>query len=204
MIKNGESDEDVINNILSNNDVESYNTLYRKYKKIIKSFILKKYSNYYEIDDDVSEILIKIFTNLQSYDSEKSKFLSWVYTVARNYLIDKWRCSKNNTLKNHSYNANHTIDNDSDLTTYFSSNGVTFTELPSIETSGTMTFENNDSISFMYSNMSMSDTTLLNMKYIDGYTYDEIGMEFNMSSTTVCNKVNYVKSKLKKKYSNML
>jgi len=39
------------------------------------------------------------------------------------------------------------------------------------------------------------------MKYVQGYGYNEIGQEFNLTSVTVSNKVNYIKSKLKKQLS---
>jgi DNA-directed RNA polymerase specialized sigma24 family protein len=36
------------------------------------------------------------------------------------------------------------------------------------------------------------------MKYVQGYDYNEIGKEFNLTSSTISNKVNYIKTKLKK------
>ena len=54
--------------IKGNQDAEK--ELYVKYKKIINDYLLKKYSNYYDIEDDVSEILIKVFLNLDSYDKK--------------------------------------------------------------------------------------------------------------------------------------
>jgi DNA-directed RNA polymerase specialized sigma24 family protein len=35
------------------------------------------------------------------------------------------------------------------------------------------------------------------MKYVQGYDYCEIGQEFNISSNTASNRVNYIKTKLK-------
>jgi DNA-directed RNA polymerase specialized sigma24 family protein len=43
----------------------------------------------------------------------------------------------------------------------------------------------------------LTDCAFLNMKYSLGYNYDEIGTEFNISSNTVSNRVNYLKTKAK-------
>ena len=42
------------------------------------------------------------------------------------------------------------------------------------------------------------------MKYIGGYSHCEIGKEFNLTSSTVSNRINYIKTKLKKKNAGML
>jgi DNA-directed RNA polymerase specialized sigma24 family protein len=42
------------------------------------------------------------------------------------------------------------------------------------------------------------------MKYLQGYDYNEIGKEFNVSSSTVSNKVNYIKTKLKKQNADLI
>ena len=45
--------------------------------------------------------------------------------------------------------------------------------------------------------MSLPDFTLLDMKYNQGFTYDEIGQEFNLTSNTISNRVNYIKGKVR-------
>jgi DNA-directed RNA polymerase specialized sigma24 family protein len=42
------------------------------------------------------------------------------------------------------------------------------------------------------------------MKYVQGYNYCEIGKEFNTTSSTISNKVNYIKTKLKKEFSEIM
>jgi RNA polymerase sigma factor (sigma-70 family) len=61
-----------------------------------------------------------------------------------------------------------------------------------------MEFENNSSISYISTQISPQDFTLLDMKYVQGYDYCEIGKEFNVTSSTISNRVNYIKTKLKK------
>ena len=179
-------------------------TLYNKYRKIVKDFIRSKYSIYYDIDDDVSEIVIKVFLGLNTYDNSKSKFNSWVLNITKHYMIDKWR-SNTITLASLS-NANIAVDGQYFTTANASSNAlewstsdncVTFAASGSITCSNT-DFENCSSINYITTQLSPADYTLLDMKYVQGYDYNEIGKEFNLTSSTISNKVNYIKTKLKK------
>ena len=93
-MKNTEKDICLIQKTIKGNR-EAENCLYEKYKKIVSSYILKNYSEYYDLDDDVSEIMVRIFTKLATYDKNKSKFKTWVISITKNYLIDKWRQYRN-------------------------------------------------------------------------------------------------------------
>lgn len=179
--------------------------LYNKYKKVVKDYIKSKYSIYYDIDDDVSEIMIKIFLGLDRYDDTKSKFKTWVINIIKHYMIDKWRSNtitlsslSNTTLtldgvSNQFYTSSNTCSMDWSAD---SSNCEIFTTSGSI--SCNTDFENCSSINYITTQLSPSDYTLLDMKYVQGYDYNEIGKEFNLTSSTISNKVNYIKTKLKK------
>lgn len=180
-------------------DKKSEKILYDKYKKIVEDYIKSKYPNNYNTDDDVSEILIKIFTSLPSYDFEKSKFKSWVFTITKNYMIDKSRHLDilNGTITLDGLDDNITFTNhlgDSGNITWTSENNNVITYTSSYATD----FENCDVINHISNHVESCDFTFLNMKYSQGYDYNEIGIEFNMTSNTVSNRVNYVKSKIKK------
>lgn len=188
--------------INGNREAETY--LYKKYKKIVNNYIINKYSNYSDIEDDVSEIMVRVFINLCKYDATKSMFKTWVISITKNYLIDKWRQYQNcitltagNTV---------TLDGSIDTLSFVTSsntceigmelNGTTNVGFSISSTS--YEFENCSSISYLSSQVNTADFHLLDMKYAQGYSYNEIGSEFNLTSNTVSNRVNYVKSKLKK------
>lgn len=166
----------LINRVL-NNDSTAEELLYERYKKIVFGFIKSKYGHYNDIDDDVSDIMIKVFSKLQTFDSNKSKFKSWVYSITQNHLIDKWRSndksSFNITASNFNYDTNNTLINDNN-------------------------YDNINMVNYLSTYLNNDDFTLLNMKYLEGYSYNEIGKVFNLTSTTVSNRVNYIKTKLKK------
>jgi RNA polymerase sigma-70 factor (ECF subfamily) len=181
------NDVDLIKEILDGGNKHAENTLYNKYKTFIKGFLNKNYSKNFDVDDDVSEILINIFLKLDTYDNTKSKFKSWVVTITKNYMVDKWR---KNTLELSSY------DNNSNLT------NIPLFDCLNYSTTACVDFEINNSISYASSNINSEDLKMLNMKYVEGYNYSEIGDHFNLTSDTVSNKVNYLKTKLKKKLKN--
>lgn len=189
-------------------------TIYEKYKKIVKDYIRYKYSFYYDIDDDVSEIMIKVFLNLDQFDATKSKFRSWVMVITKNYLIDKWRGNAITltsfgsqcvtTIPAHNWDTNWS---DSGVLTTssncdWSPNSITLNS--SISTCNTGDYDNCSSVNFISSQISASDYALLDMKYVQGYNYCEIGKEFNTTSHTISNKVNYIKTKLKKEFSEIM
>lgn len=196
-----------------NKDSNSQNKLYDKYTTYVRNFLKKNYTTYYDLDDDVSEILIKIFLGLHSFDANKSSFTSWVCTIAKNHMIDKWRSNDisyvltNNISGNFItssvsyYDENLTISNTSsdDSTASIATNTSTFNDSSyATQYSSTSDYELNNTVSYVTSELSNCDCMLLHMKYIYGYDYCEIGNEFNISSTTASNRVNYIKSKLKK------
>ena len=193
---------EVIQNILNGNP-QAQEILYEKYKKSVRNFLKKKYSVYYDLDDDVSEIMIKVFMNLENYDSTKSKFRSWVFSIAKNHMVDKWR---NNTITLTGSNTNCVISYSTDGVemsngSYTTSNTATLLEGSSFTTnccSADYEFENCSSINLITDQITPQDYTLLDMKYMQGYNYNEIGNEFNVSSNTISNRVNYIKTKLKK------
>lgn len=144
---------------------------------------------------------------LESFDESKSKFGSWVFSIAKNHMIDKWR---NNTITL-TGNSTGVITLSSDANTSNLSDGgyITSTSTTAIDAnmstftttnccSADYDFENCSSINFISAQLTPQDFTLLDMKYVQGYSYDEIGSEFNVTSSIISNKVNYIKTKLKK------
>lgn len=194
-----ENENDIILEVIQGNK-KSEEILYNKYKSFIWNYIKNKYPYNNDINDDVSDIIIKIFDRIEQYDSEKSKFSTWISTITKNHMIDKWRCSINsphntfNQISLDSVGDNDKINYDEQYytTTLLHKNyqyGVSFTD----------NFESIDTLKHLSKQISSTDYTLLEMKYLQGYDYKEIGEEFNLTSTTVSNRVNYIKTKLKNK-----
>jgi len=207
MINKGQEDIVLIQEILDGSS-RAQEILYKKYSKSVNNFLKDKYTSYNDFEDDVSEIMVKVFMKLDTFNSKKSKFRSWVYSIAKNHMIDKWRTNTITLTGNSSgiitvsSDAANTLDIadsggylTSTSTTDIDFNASTFT---TSNCCAGLDFENCSSINFISNQISAQDFTLLDMKYVQGYDYNEIGMEFNVTSSTISNRVNYIKSKLKK------
>jgi RNA polymerase sigma factor (sigma-70 family) len=185
---------------------------YYKYKKIIKDYLKRKFPKLNDIDDYVAEILVHIFYKLDKYDPEKSSFKTWVLVVAKHYMIDIWRCntitpiSITNIISGQysTVTSGSSEWSDGNVFTTNNSGNSTFAINTSCCFSCNNDFENCNSINYISAQISPSDFSLLDMKYVQGYNYNEIGQEFNLSSSTVSNKVDYIKTKLKKNNSDIL
>lgn len=178
--------------------------LYLIYKNKINRLLRKKFPKNSEHEDDVSEILIKVFESIKIYDSSKSKFHSWVINIMKNYMIDKSRKKKPIYMNFTSYTSNsNSLDySNSDIqgsTTLFSCNGTSFTEPQSFLNSPLDDLEINDSLNFLSNKIGVQDFSMLSLKYKDGYDYKEIGEEYKLKDSQISNKINYSRSKLKKK-----
>jgi RNA polymerase sigma factor (sigma-70 family) len=216
MIKEDTEAMTLIQNTL-NGSPQAQEVFYDKYRKIINDYLRHKFPKINDIDDCVSEILIKVFYSLDKYDPEKSSVKSWILTIAKNYMIDAWRAnpafnttftsSFNNSgfitcsvsgSQNLVFNTGTNMWADSGvLTTTSNADCVTYAN-STITTSNTAEFENCNAVSYISSQISPADFSLLNMKYVQGYNYCEIGQEFQLTSSTVSNRINYIKTKLKK------
>lgn len=190
---------------IKNGNKKAEETLYKKYSKIIKKYLSNKYSNQIDLDDNVSEILIKIFENINCFDKKKSSFQTWVINIAKNYMIDQ---SRTQFFKLKYNSGTYTISNDGSINVGFTtenySNNVTLKntcysytiaqnyELPNVF------LETSDSINFISNNTNPNDYHLLTMKYKEGYNYNEMETEMGVSSSTLSNRINYIKTKLKK------
>lgn len=206
MIKKGQEDIVLIQETLDGSP-RAQEILYEKYTKSVKNFLKDKYTSYNDFEDDVSEIMVKVFMKLDTFNSKKSKFRSWVYSIAKNHMIDKWR-SNTITLTGNSTGVITLSSDGCDTVDMGSSGYITSTSTSDVLLNGStfttsnccagLEFENCSSINYISDQITPQDFTLLDMKYVQGYDYNEIGMEFNVTSSTISNRVNYIKSKLKK------
>jgi RNA polymerase sigma factor (sigma-70 family) len=231
MLRESQETLTLIQEVLDKNRVAEEN-FYNKYKKIVEDYIrykLPKIHSKEDFEDCVSIILTKIFLSLDRYDPEKSSFKSWVITITRHFMCDwsksstvsfsgaqipiAFSSSFDGTFTVNGTPCNYSITNNSGNTGDFvdggnatyTTNDTTFIGNCTYFTSPNIVdFENCNSLIHISNQISPADFTLLNMKYIQGYDYCEIGKEFNISSNTASNRVNYLKTKLKKNNVDMI
>ena len=215
--------EDVIliQNILNGNR-QAEEQFFKKYQKIVKDFIRSKFPKQKaeDIDDFTSEILIKVFEKLKSIDTEKGSVKTWILAITKNYIKDAYsknsvsftstfnNCGiniSNNAAQNLTFNGESTAWAIGNVCQTSNINGtLSVSNNASFSVSNAVEFENCDAINYISTQISPTDYGLLNMKYIQGYSHCEIGKEFNLTSSTVSNRINYIKTKLKKQNVDIL
>jgi len=211
----------LIQNILNGNR-QAEEQFFKKYQKIVKDFLRSKFTTLKpdDLDDCVQMILIKIFENIKTIDIEKGSVKTWALVIAKHFMIDTYRkdlitftstfnnCGisiSNNSAQNlmfsgeaTSWAAGSTSISNAISGTIMTTNNAAFTVCNSSE------FENCNAVNYISSQISPADYSLLNMKYVQGYSHCEIGKEFNLTSSTVSNRINYIKTKLKKQNADIL
>lgn len=151
--------------------------LYDRTKDYIKKY-LNKYYPHNNNEDFVADIIIKIFNNINRFDDRRGKFSTWATEIIKNELCSKHR-KKHPKIDYHG--DNEYLDNIQIICEpiFYYQNSILHQNL-------------SDSIS-----LTKEDYKLLELKYVYGYTFKEIGTMFNRRTTTISNRVHYLKTKIK-------
>lgn len=180
-----EEDNELINRIINQKDEKASNKLYEWYYREIKKHIKRKFNKLStdDIEDLSSDAISKSFINLTIFDSKKSSFKTWIYTIAENVVVDHKRKLENRVDKIHYHYLEDAenrdfeiISNDNQEESYSATQAITY---------GT-------------SHLDVHTNQMIKMQY-EGYSHKEIGSEYSMTSSTVSNKINYGKSKIRDK-----
>ena len=71
-------------------DIEA---VYREYHDKILYYIRGKVSNQEDAEDICSDVFLKLQKKSAEYDENKAAVSTWIYTIARNAVIDFYRCN---------------------------------------------------------------------------------------------------------------
>jgi RNA polymerase sigma-70 factor (ECF subfamily) len=181
-----EEDNILIEQIIKEKDQKASNKFYSWYYKEVKTFLKKKYGKLSsdDIDDLSSDAISKSFINLASFDAKKSSFRTWLYTIAENVVIDYTRKLENRVDKIH-YHYREDVEE-------------RIFDIPSNENMEN-SYSAQQSLSYATSNLDQQTNEMIKKKYVEGYSHYEIGNMYALTSSTVSNKINYAKSKIRSK-----
>lgn len=186
MISRQEKDLELLFAILKHNDSKANNELYGFYNDEIKKHIKKKFKLTEEDAEDLtSDTVVKMLSNLLTYESDKANFRTWVITIADNTVINHKNKLSNN-VEHFVYTHIEDIDKNE------------FIEIPSQE-SFEETFSMSSTLNYITSDLDVDSTDMIHKKYVEGRTHKEIGVHYSITSATVSNKINYIKTKMRKK-----
>jgi RNA polymerase sigma-70 factor (ECF subfamily) len=179
----------LIEQIIRNNDQKASNKLYENYYKEVRVFIKNKFSKLSsdDVNDLSADAITKSFVNLNKFDSSKSTFKTWICTIAENVVVDFNRKLENRVDKVHYH--------------YLEDAEAKNFDIP-LNENYEESFTAKQTVNQLVSNLDEQTHDMIRKKYIEGYSDDEIGEFYSLSSNTVYNKINYAKQKLNKRLQN--
>lgn len=181
-----EEDNILIEQIIKHNDHKASNKLYNWYYREIKVFIKNRFVKLSEddVDDLSSDAISKSFMKLATFDANKSSFKTWIHTIAENVVIDHAKKLENRVDKIHY----HYLE-DADQSKFDIPNAENYEE----------TFSMKEVVDYGTSSLDKNTSDMIKKKYVEGYSHDEIGDMYSLTSSTVSNKINYAKTKIREK-----
>lgn len=102
------TDEELISEFQSNNTIEAFDILVKRYKDPLTNFVFRYVGDRDVCEDIVQDALIKFYLNKDSYKSF-AKFSTWIYTIAINLAKNELKRRKRKNI--------FSINNDEDYKT---------------------------------------------------------------------------------------
>ena len=75
-------------------DNGAWTRLVQKYRREIFGLCFRATGRKEEAEDLTQEIFLKVFKAIGAFDSRRASFTTWLYRVARNHLVDYYRCTR--------------------------------------------------------------------------------------------------------------
>ncbi len=158
------TDEDIVQRILSQNEVELFEVLYRRYYTKVYDKVFSFLKDKRLSEEFSGDILSKVYEKLPGFKGTAS-FSSWVYSITYNYCIDYLRLRK----KLHYPDWNIT------------------NEMPEIpdESGEDLSGVTSENVQTILELIHPEEKVLLLMKYQDGLSLKEIGSTLRISEDAV-------------------
>ena len=162
-------------------DQEAWNMLINRYSKKVYNMALNFAGNSDDASDITQDIFLKVYSNIGKF-KEDNNFTSWLLRLSKNYCIDFWRKNK--------YNRGN-LQLDENLHDDSSSKA---------ETPEDSTIKQSD-ISYLRKKLLLLPPdlrTLVIMRDIQDYSYQEIAEHLNIPLGTTKSRINRARTKLAK------
>ncbi|MDR0969055.1 MAG: sigma-70 family RNA polymerase sigma factor [Lentimicrobiaceae bacterium] len=174
LTQKGQRDWYLIQKAVNESDQKSYSELLSLYRESIYFMMLKMTNNHYDAEDLTIEAFGKAFKNLSNYTTEYA-FSTWLYRIATNNCIDFIRKSKRIPIADQmdllDENRNNIVEN-----------------MSSEELTPEEDIINKQKINRMrqlVESLKPHYRTLIEMRYFDELSYEEIAEQLNIPLGTV-------------------
>lgn len=177
------SDEILVRDIVSNNNIDSFNILHDRYYPFIYGQCMMYFKNPQDAEDVTQEIFFKLYKKIDTF-AFRSKFFTWLYRLVNNHCINHQRRANFKRLENKSINPENLSDY------FFSYN-----------------YENNLVDDYKLARLKRAilglptkDQQILLLKYYGGESIKELAERYNYSESALKMKLKRIKAKLLNRY----
>lgn len=192
-----DTDLDVIEKV-QKGDTSSFRLIVEKYKDKAYSLALKILKDESESEDAVQESFLKVFRSVIGKQFEgKAKFSTYFYSIVYNTAVDAYKKNKHKSFNIVSIDIEDSVYRDGDeLTRNF---GYQYGNQPNQTDTGSeyTKTEVKEIVNRYLNSIPEHYTVILNMYYVNGLAYAEIGNILKIPEGTVKNRLFRAKEKLR-------
>ena len=176
--------------------IEAFEQLIVQYEKKAYNIAFRIMGNEEDAKDMTQEAFIRIFKSIGSF-KEQSSFSTWMYRIVTNICLDELRRRKNERLT-YGGSIEETIDSNTEDSRILGS--------PSKDTpeSAYEKLEKKQAIMKAINELNTDYKSVIVLRDIQGFSYDEISKMLDCSSGTVKSRINRARNILKDKLKGML
>lgn len=166
-------------------DEEAFETLVRKYERLVSSCIYQTVSNTEDTLDIAQETFLKVYKSLSTFKGESS-FSSWIYRVAKNCALDFLRKKKPVSMS---------LDSTDE-------EGATI-DVPDTDAKSNpedMLLKNEAAVVLYEAMKKLSDEhrEMITLRDLNGFTYEEIAQSLGLEAGTVKSRLFRARESLRK------
>lgn len=158
----------------------SFAILVKKYEEGVFNLALRLLGNWQDAEDVTQEAFLRAYENLENF-KVGYKFQNWLYTITLNLIRNRWRKEKSKE-KSFAY-----PENMEDV----------FTENPE---DLAIQKEKEKNVEMILSSLPWKEREIIVLKYIEGFTYEEIASLTGLPVGTVKTRCHRAKEKLYKRF----
>lgn len=177
MIKSlsGNRDQEIVASLLRYEE-KGLSLLYQNYSGSINGVIHRIVKSEDVAAEVLNDVFLKVFNSISSFDESKSKLYTWIARIARNASIDKLRSAEY---------KKKSVTSSMDANPFLENNSATNDSMDYINLSKILEVLDNET------------KRMVEMIYLEGYTYDDCGNELEVPVSTVKTKVRRALMKLR-------
>lgn len=168
-------------------DIEAFEQLVHSHEKRAYNIALRIMCNEEDAKDMTQEALLRVFRSIGSF-KEQSAFSTWLYRIVTNVCLDEIRKRKNDKAI--------ASDNIVDLSSREMTNGTAAEEIPE---RAYERLEQRQIIGEAIKELNEEYRSVIVLRDIQGFSYEEISMILDCSSGTVKSRINRARNILKDK-----